>query len=46
MALHIGPRLDLPGASVQVVDQRALPETSSLTKEDPDGGAVGDRFGV
>jgi hypothetical protein len=46
MALHVVPRLDLPGASDQMVDQRSLSEASSLPEEDADGRAVGDRFGV
>ncbi|HEV1992394.1 MAG TPA: hypothetical protein VGR34_05980 [Candidatus Dormibacteraeota bacterium] len=36
----------MPGITQSVVDERLLAKSSSLAKEDPDGGAVRDRFGI
>jgi hypothetical protein len=38
--------MDLPCVSAQVVDERAITESSGLAEENSDRGAVGDRFGI
>jgi hypothetical protein len=46
VALHVRPRLYLPGVAAEVVDERSVSKAGGLAEENPDRRPVSDRFGI